>query len=175
MAHLWVRDGSQWSILPLEAGSFNLAQEIPRACSPGTGAFSNKDVLLTAVADEGGESWVLVAASGADVRVNGTRLSLGIRCLRDRDEIRVEGREPFYFSTERLAAVEPFAGSPAEAYCPRCRQRIEPGHLSVRCPACGVWHHQTEDFPCWTYSETCALCPQTTRMDEGYRWSPEEV
>jgi hypothetical protein len=175
MAHIWVRDGSQWSILQLDGGPFNLAHDPPRVYVAGAAAFRDKDVLLAEASDEAGESWVLVAGSEADVRVNGIRLSLGIRCLRDRDEIRIEGRGIFYFSTERLAAVEPFAGSSGDAHCPRCRQKIEPGNPSVQCPACGVWYHQSEDFPCWTYSETCALCPRTTDMDEGYRWAPEEI
>lgn len=173
MAHIWVREESQWAVQPLNGSLFSLRHRRPLA-DP-CGAAYEEDITLMPSVGQAGESWVLLAGSNVDVRVNGIRLDLGIRSLRDRDEIRVAGAGLFYFSTERLAGIEPFAGSSPNAFCPRCRQAIESGHPSVRCPACGVWYHQSEDFPCWTYSETCALCPQTTNMDGGYGWAPEGI
>ena len=71
-------------------------------------------------------SWVLIAPPFA-MRVNGQPLALGIRVLRDKDEI-IEREEnaPLFFSTERLAAVEPFSGD-APVVCARCRNEIAPG------------------------------------------------
>lgn len=177
MAHIWVYEESQWAVLPLDGALFSLGHRRPRARSTGSNAPRDyeKDVLIMSVGEPSKDSWVLLAGPGSEVHVNGARIRLGVRCVRDCDEIRVAGAGLFYFSTERLAAVEPFAGSSSNAFCPRCRQEIASGQPSVKCPACGVWYHQSEDFPCWTYSETCALCPQTTSMEGGYRWMPEEI
>ena len=128
----------------------------------------------------GGEQWVLLAGNRSGVRVNGVPLLLGMHVLGDHDEIFVPTpAEPrrFYFSTERLARVEPFPAADGAATCPRCKQPIEQGDPAVRCPSssCGVWHHQSEKWPCWTYSDRCALCPTSTALDSGYRWTPEEL
>jgi hypothetical protein len=114
-----------------------------------------------------------VAPSGTPLMVNGLPLRAGLRTLQDRDELRVPGLGPLYFSTERIARIEPLPTEPDALSCPRCRDRIAAGSPAVRCPGCGLWHHQTEDRPCWTYAETCALCPQPTAADAGYRWTPE--
>ena len=77
---------------------------------------------------------------------------------------------------EKLAVIEEYTGAGSTAYCPRCKQALAKGQPSVRCPQCGILYHQlSEDLPCWTYSETCALCPQPTDMSAGYRWTPEEL
>jgi hypothetical protein len=45
-----------------------------------------------------------------------------------------------------------------------------------KCPQCGVWYHQSEElFDCWTYSELCALCDQSTGLDSDYLWTPEDL
>jgi hypothetical protein len=172
MAHIWVFVGSEWAVLPLNGMLFSLRQRRSLAQQSGESTAWREEVLLIPTARRT-ELWVLLAGVKADVRINGIRLSLGIRCLRDRDEIRVGGTDLYYFSTESLAVAEPFPGSPPNTFCPRCRQAIAPGDAAVKCPACGVWHHKSEDLPCWTYSETCALCSQVTAMDAGYRWTPE--
>ncbi len=77
---------------------------------------------------------------------------------------------------ERLARVEPFPGIGKTAICPRCQLKLEKEMLSVKCPNCSVWYHQTEDMPCWTYSEHCAICQQQeTTLDAGYQWTPEDM
>jgi hypothetical protein len=80
-----------------------------------------------------------------------------------------------FYSTERLALVEEFPGANAPAYCPRCKQAIASGHPAVKCPGCGVYYHQSNELPCWTYTDVCALCPQSTALDAGYQWSPEAL
>jgi len=80
-----------------------------------------------------------------------------------------------FFSTERLATTEAYPGSPSRAFCPRCTQVIAVGEQAVRCPGCGLWHHGTEQLPCWTYGECCAVCSQPTGVDAGFQWTPEEL
>lgn len=167
MAHLWLRDAAgEWAVLPL-AGAVDLGHRPPRA-EAGEAA-----VVLRPLA--GGSGWALVARSGAGarVRVNGEPLLGDLRVLADRDQLRL-GDEALYFSTENPARVEPLAQAERPLACPRCRQTIAPATPAVRCPACGVWHHQSEELPCWTYAPTCALCPRSTDLQAGLQWSPEE-
>jgi hypothetical protein len=183
MAHLWVKnDSDEWAVLPLEADAFVLttnppspARSLPRA------AESVSKVLLLRQPRTEEVSWVLVSGRERDVRLNGAQLTLGVQKVADRDEIHIEGVGTLYFSTESLARIEPFAGPAPEAeeglviYCPRCKQSVENGAEAVKCPQCRTWYHQSEELPCWGYSETCALCPQPTDLKAGFRWTPEEL
>jgi uncharacterized protein YbaR (Trm112 family) len=130
---------------------------------------------LVLLRENGSGSWVLIAAPGFEVRVNGAAVPLGIRVLADRDEISTDEGGAIYFSTENLARVEPFPGAQNRLFCPRCKQAVETDHPAVRCPQCGVWYHQTDELPCWTYAQHCALCDQSTQLSAGYRWTPEEL
>jgi len=120
------------------------------------------------------ESWALAADSGTAARINGALVVAGLGVLSDRDELRVNGSASMYFSTERLAVVEPFHGSGTPVCCGRCRQQLSEGDPAVRCPGCGVWYNQSAEYPCWTYHDTCAFCPQPTALDAGFRWVPED-
>jgi hypothetical protein len=175
MAHLWVKDDSaEWAVLALDGQAFTLGTSPPRPLAEAIGQDRlASSVVLMRAGGAGGSAWVLVAGSARDVRVNGAALSLGIRVMKDRDEIRIRGTGTLFFSTESLARVEPFKADGHRLYCPRCKQQIEEGTSAVRCPGCAVWYHQDESLPCWTYSEVCALCPQQTSLDAGYRWTPE--
>jgi hypothetical protein len=119
-------------------------------------------------------SWAAVASPDARLRVNGEPIAIGLAVLRHRDELRIDGAAPFYLSTERLAAVEACARDDAPR-CPRCAQPIERGEPCVRCPGCGVVHHELAERPCWTHLPSCALCDQPTDLAAGLRWSPEEL
>jgi uncharacterized protein YbaR (Trm112 family) len=177
MAHLWVKtDSEQWAVLPLEADAFALTTNPPSPLNNPSGvdnAMSRVVLLRQARAEE--TSWVLIAGAERDARINGDHLMLGVRTIEDRDEIHIEGTGTFYFSTESLARVESFPGSKESLYCPRCKQAVESGNSAVKCPQCRTWYHQAEDLPCWVYAETCALCPQATDFDSGFRWTPEEL
>ena len=167
MAHLWVEseidmpggDGraGAWRVVPLAA--------------PVTEPGGIPARLLPAPAP-GGENWVVLCDTSA-VAVNGVPVTLGIRVLADRDALTAPPVPPVFFSTERLACVESFAGAERPLTCPRCKDPVESGSKVVRCPQCGVVHHQTDELPCWTYAEHCALCPQPTALDGAYRWTPE--
>jgi hypothetical protein len=130
------------------------------------------------------ERWILLAAThaGETVRCNGMPLTAGLRILRDRDEIRLPGCEPVYFSTERLCRVVPYPAHEKPVICPRCRQPL--AGTAVQCPNvhCGAWHHQSAELPCWTgYVDegrpfaTCALCnrPTTLYPEAEFVWTPE--
>ncbi len=123
----------------------------------------------------GQENWALLSSAGTEVRVNGASMCLGLHVLRDRDAIQVRDRRAMFYSTEQLAAVEPFPSTQEAVFCPRCKTAIEPETPGIRCPGCGTWHHQSEDLACWTYARRCALCDQQTDLDSGYRWTPEEL
>ena len=131
-------------------------------------------LLRSQQAGSSDSGWFLLASPDAGVLINGVRLGSGIRRLADRDSIRVAGGSAAYFSIEQLAAVETFAAAES-VYCPRCKLEIERGHAVVRCPSCGVFHHEraAEGQTCWTYAPTCALCDQPTDLDNSeFRWTP---
>ena len=174
MAHLWIQDECGWDAVALVGAQCDLApiatrrtQEAAPAATAETGA--------TLVRADVGESkaWALITPSKADIRVNGREVCAGLCVLADRDQIRI-GDQTQYFSTETLASVQPFPGSDHPVFCGRCRQKIEAGALSVRCPDCGIWYNQSPDLPCWTYSSKCAFCGHPTALDTGFAWTPEE-
>jgi hypothetical protein len=177
MAHLWVKGATgEWEVFPLAGCPTSLAERPPRVLAGAPdGVPEDAGVLLLRCAGAGSPEWLLLTRPGVEVQVNGLPLALGIRRLGDRDEIWVRGVGTFHFSVEELAAVESFQGAEQAIFCPRCRQEIAPGTAAVRCPCCGVWHHQHDELPCWSYAEHCALCPQVTDLESGYRWIPEEV
>jgi len=109
-------------------------------------------------------------------RVNGEPVPLGIRVLRDRDEIVTAPGMRCFFSAEVCASIVPFAGGERAVFCPRCLLEIATGSPSVRCPVCGVAHHEdsSQQRPCWTYA-SCAACGHKSDLDAGLQWSPEEL
>ena len=165
MAHLWIGDeresdalaasGVEWSARPLDAD----VQVAPSAR------------LMRATTPDG-ERWVLIGAPS--VRVNGIALAAGIAVLRDRDEICTSGHR-IYFSTESLATVAPHPGGARPTFCPRCTLEIVAGSTAVACPQCRIWHHQSDELPCWTHTPRCASCNHTTALDAGFRWTPEDL
>lgn len=176
MAHLWIHSAARgWEELQLPTDrEVQLTSDPQHLLNPrDTDPEPTASIRLLADASEAEPVWILIAAHGEDVWINDAPLALGIWRLTDRDEIRIPGAEPIYFSTENPAQIEPFDGDPVT--CPRCRTAISSGSPSVRCPGCGVAHHQSEELGCWTYASHCALCPETTNLDAGYRFRPEDL
>ena len=172
MAHLWVRSkDDEWRELPLEATALDMTQ-YPPAPLRSPSAASNV-ALFPRQAETAG--WVLLWRHGHDVYINGIPLDTGIRLLQNRDEVRIDGRDPLFFSTEVLPFVESFTAADRDVYCPRDKSKVEPGTPSVRCPQCGVVYHQSEDRPCYTYSPHCATCPRSTDLEAGYEWVPSDI
>ena len=179
MSRLFMQTDNGWDAKPLEEERYAL-----RATGGGAGpsvlaqddAAASADALLLRVAEvEGaaGPGWALL---GGDARLllNGEPVAVGLALLRHKDELRLDGEAPLYFSMERLAAVEAYAGDDAPR-CPRCQQSIAREELAVRCPGCGVLHHQLVDRPCWTYQPKCALCEQASDLEAGLCWTPEDL
>ena len=177
MAHLWVTtETNQWAVLPLDQDAFALLAKPPQpVCRPLGEGVAWSSVLLVRAGPASSAAWVLIARGGLGVSINGLPLTTGIRVVSDRDEIRIAGERSFYFSTESLARVEEFSSTDQTLFCPRCKQEIESGSAAVKCPSCGVWHHQTDQLNCWSYSEVCALCTQATDLDAGFQWTPEDL
>jgi hypothetical protein len=177
MPHLWVQDEeNEWAVLPLDGDCLELSS-IPTPmfrCLDST--FSVPPALLR-TRDDASEQWTLVAGAEHRVTVNGTPLGTGIRVLRNRDQVDISGVGSVFYSSERQARIEPLPTGLGEVFCPRCRQRIEEGTPAVRCPGpqCGLWYHQSHEYPCWLYAPTCAVCPQRSALDAGFQFCPEDL
>ncbi len=162
MAQLWIYEGGEWAWLPLASSYVPFRR-------PG-----GREPWAALIEADG--QWAVIASSAADVRVNGLPLDLGVRALDDRDELRINedgDKRHFFFSSERETAVEPFPGAEREVICLRCRQPIEKDDPAVRCPGCGAWYHQSDRYPCFTYSTSCPRCGGETALGAGFRWTPE--
>ncbi|HBO43040.1 MAG TPA: hypothetical protein DD670_03720 [Planctomycetaceae bacterium] len=173
----------QWIMTDLTENGCRLSETgISPSAAAQSPASADQSVSLVRL-DAPEEAWILMASPPAKVSVNGSRLLLGIRVLDDRDEIlrqrtRAGVATRFFFSAERRAEVKPFRAGGQPVRCPRCKQLIGENDLAVRCPnpACGLWHHETADLPCWTYDATCAspACIQSTELRD-HHWTPEDL
>ena len=178
MAHLWIPDAvTRWALLPLEGRYFALSQRAQCPVRRLAGAHAEEGEVLLGKYQRVGdpESWVIKTQREASVSINGRPVYLGLRVLRDRDEIVLGGNVRLFFSTETELHVEPFPGAEHAVFCARCKQEITKGTPAVQCPGCGTWCEQTEEKPCWTYGPTCPMCDQPTALDSGFRWTPEEL
>src|SRR5689334_11592289 len=120
MAQAWTRDiqvGVGWLAAVLRENCYAIRPlgNAPLLAIPASAGPIHDPILQLGQ----GESWLFLAPPGTRAYVNGQRLSLGMRVLRDRDEILLptsatnEAAEPqrMFFSTERLAIVQPFPGA----------------------------------------------------------------
>ena len=163
-----MRNG-HWQGEPVPRSPYRLTLASMRLMPPDDEGRCIPGEILLARTKQAGQ-WVLIASNS--VLHNGWPISAGIRVLAHRDSLAIDGWAPVFFSTEEPARVQDFAAR-GPVTCPRCRTAIPPGAHSVRCPACGVVHHETKDRNCWTYAATCALCAQPTALDAGLQWTPE--
>lgn len=174
MAHLWNLDASDdWVLTILENDEVTLVDRSLKSADDEL--FEAEAQLLLRRFGNRRDAWALVSNAHLETRVNGMRVMAGLTILADHDEIRTLGGPAWFFSTETQAHVEPFPGSEARGFCPRCKLTIAEGTPAVHCPACGLWYHQSEEYPCWTYAPQCAACPQPTELGAGFRWTPEEL
>ena len=119
-------------------------------------------------------AWAAIVPDGFAFMHNGQPVRAGLRVLAHGDALAAESGAPVFFSTEEAPRIETFAGDESPC-CPRCKSAVAGGQSVVRCPACGVLHHEHEDRRCWTYADACSLCPQPTALDAALSWSPEEL
>ena len=168
-------DGS-WSPSRLRAPAYLLPADPPQPVDPQEIQEANSAVLVRdPEPGPDADRWSLLAPLSLCPWVNEVPLHGGLRRLRHRDAIRLGARTPLYFSIESPAEIETYAGTGASVYCPRCTAAVEPGQPVVRCPGCGLFHHQLEARPCWLYAPHCGGCDYPTVLDGGYRWTPEEI
>ena len=177
MAHLWMPDdGDSWSVLSLNGDELDLTALLSGdQATTDDGGEAVPRALILKEPSTGTPGWLLVTTKGCRARVSGKSVATGIRRLMDRDEILLHGVGRCYFSTESLARVDTLSEETATGCCPRCKQGMTAGQPAVKCPSCGVWHHQSEELPCWTYPERCAICGASTALDAGFSWTPEEL
>ena len=175
MVHLWYpRGAGDWTASPIDAPMVALDAGLD-VLEPGVASDASAEGVVLHRLLDAGETWVLLSLASGDLRLNGEPMRLGIAILSDRDELSIAGQPSCFFSTETLARIEPLPALAAGGCCPRCKLPIDAGVAAVRCPGCGLWHHSTDDMPCWTYAPTCAGCTQDTSPDAGFRWTPEDL
>ncbi len=167
-AHLWIDQGDDWGILPLNSAAVRWSPAGALRAGPPAESGLSPGVLMPS--DSG---WVLVCPPGS-FWVNGEPVVLGMRVLTDRDEL-VTPSGRMFFSTESLATVVPFPGAASPLTCPRCAREIALGADAVRCPACGTWYHEGEDGRnCYTYG-VCLSCDRDPSLGDGYRFDPIDL
>ena len=179
MPQIWIQQEGQeppWAIVPLSGPQdvYHLTGDPQRPVVGGSREGENWPAYFIRHPGPGGtDLWVLFSSGQSRVAVNGVGLEIGMRALRDKDEIHV-GECVLFFSTEQVAQIVPFPGGGKPCKCARCSLEIAPGTPAVACPRCGAWHHQSQELPCWTYAPMCAaLGDQSTTLDGAFRWAPE--
>lgn len=173
MAHLWIPTGDAgWAVFALDQAEVALGRDGRPATGLGQADAVDEMVLIRSGADPESERWVVCCTSAARLRINGCRLLLGLQVLRDRDELVVGGGHRLFFGSETRACVQSMPPLAESIRCARCQQELAPGTSVVRCPGCFRWYHQTEEYPCWTYSPQCQHCLRATPLEGGYNWTP---
>lgn len=177
MAHLWLQnENCQWIAQPLSGSELKLQSFLVGPKKESQAAITGiADVLVLRTESDSQDEWSILSGQECRITINGIPLFLGIRILNDRDDIRWDRNSFAFYSSEEPAAVVSLKEGDQKLFCPRCKQEIAPGTPAVRCPGCGIWHHQSEHLPCYTYAENCATCTRKTALDNGYNWTPEEM
>jgi len=189
MSQLWSKDAAgAWAVQALDADVMVLGGPAPAPLvAPEALGAAAGPALARSRGVNGHERWTLLCDPASRARVNGAPVAAGARVLTDRDAIALGDGRIVYFSAERLAETVPFPGGPGGAgrpgharsptSCIRCKLPLDPGTPAVRCPApdCGFWAHESEELPCWSYTEGCAACGHPTALDAGLQWSPAEL
>ncbi len=176
MAYLWVEKPrrARWLTVQLTGDTWVLSTAEPKAFHElSCGGFILRPTLLIRRGRVKDAQWVLLAGEEANVRVNGSPLASAVHVLQDRDEIRLGDAETgswqrCFFSTAGAVRVEPFPAGGDPPCCPSCRQPIAGGQPAVRCPACGLWHHEMGNGQrCWTVTGCCARCRCPAPLDDS--------
>jgi hypothetical protein len=183
MAHLWMESPSDSSRGPEPGGQDDLKTRL------GPNSWSRIDLRSDALPldcgsdarasiipfrdPEGVGGWAILTSAPGETFVNGMPLLLGLRVLADRDEIRFRNSPRMAYSAEEPAQIQPLSESKAPGVCARCRQSIEAESPAVQCPGCSALYHETQEFPCFTYAETCTVCSRAARLG-AFLWRPWE-
>lgn len=178
MAQLWFKPiSSELTMLPLSGQPVRLSVFPPRTAESDSTDTSTGEVFLENHSDPGSneDRWLLFSDESSAVWVNGAPQTLGIYHLADGQEVLVKGAGVVVLTTEKTPQITTLPGSETDVICPRCKTEIDPGSEAVKCPSCGIWHHERDDLPCWTYehSTQCAMCEQATDLEGGLQRIPE--
>ncbi len=188
MAHLWLRDPDEGlAALPLSGAELRLDGRRPARLNGDDPSGAVVTIVGRPADGTDDLQWYLHHGPAARVAVNGVRLELGLQRLADGDEIVLDDARRYVFSTEAVPERVAMAAQPQPPVCGRCLQPVASGQMAVRCPGCGVWHHQvsradaagddgeppSKDVLCWTYHTTCSTCAQPTDLETGFRDVPE--
>ena len=175
MPFLFARQDTHWKAAQITCARSYLSLtplELDPAAAPDSEL--TRPTLVRTDCASGASRWVLIVPRESTLLHNGHAVTSGIRALAHRDSLALDVRAPVFFSTEQRAAVEPFSGG-ATLRCPRCCADLVPGESSVKCPGCGVVHHEAPERPCWSYAPTCAVCAHATALDAELTWTPAEL
>lgn len=178
MAVVWSESESSpsvWEHLPLAGNVYALRGSPPMPVAVPSGqpqSLSEPQVRRCTLS--GQEAWILLVPPAMSIFINGNAIKTHVRLLHDRDALWWQGISPFYFSMESPLRAAPFKGEGDVIYCARCKRPLEAGQQVVRC-SCGIYHHEDVDakIECWSYSEQCAACERSTRVDALFAWSPD--
>ncbi len=175
MAQLWFKPTNEdLTMLPLSNHPVRLSVFPPQ---PETAESRPGEVLLENLPHPQTQEdrWLLITGETAAVWVDGTPQNLGIYHLADGQEILVKGAGVVVLTTEKPPVKTKLPDSETDVICPRCKTEIEPGSDAVICPSCGIWHHEMDELPCWTYEHSthCAMCAQVTDLESGLQRIPE--
>ncbi len=178
MAQLWFKPkDAGLTMLPLSGAPVSLSVIPPQPSTHQPLGLSGSQVLLENVPhpDTNDDRWLLFFNEAAAIWVDGVPQKLGIYHLSDNQEILIKGAGVVVLTTEKPPHKSHLPESATDVICPRCKTEITPGSDAVQCPACGIWHHEHPDLPCWTYEHSthCALCSQVTDLDAGLQRIPE--
>ena len=177
MARLWYQESEgAWTSTLLEQDAYAIGETPPRpvSLSPTTAQLPTEGVLIVRRDRRDDAPWVLFTGALHQVRIGGFRVIGGLRALRDRDAIQVDGNPTVFVTFKEPATVVPYPTGATPVRCPRCTKMIEPDDPAVRCPGCEIWYHQIDEKrPCWTYGPTCRECDESTRLGDQESWSPE--
>src|ERR1039458_10576096 len=98
MAQLWVQDeAGAWGAIALDPAISAPVGAPGLACGVRVPPLALGGAVLLRSRSAVDETWLLQSAPGDAVTVNSSPLYLGLRALRDRDEIRIAGGHRFYF------------------------------------------------------------------------------
>ena len=149
--------------------------EVRTGGQPEPGSANTVTIRASNLAGNSTTLWCLYCARPGAVRVSSVPVLTTLSVLRHKDMVTMPGGGHFYFSSENLAQIVPFPGSAQPTICPRCRRPIEAGTPAVQCPRCRIWYHQTDDYQCYSYADSCAGCQGRTTLEPTFQWVPGQV